>query len=128
MDLDPRMIERAEEAKTLDMVHVKMGQQDVDPRQIRRQLSAEPANAGAGIQHQHGAVSGAHLDARGIAAVAGGFRSWCGDRATGAEERHAHQSPISQKRAAAPKNSPLRSAIGMAATSMCRRAPFSPWM
>ena len=106
---------------------MQMGQQDVDPGQMRRQLVAEPADAGTGVEHQHRAVLAAHLDARGIAAEVGGVGSRGRHGTAGAEQGHAH-SWISQNRAAAPTNSPCNPMIGMDVTSMCRRTPSMPWM
>ena len=100
------------------MVHVQMGEEHVDPGEIRRQLGAEPADAGAGVEHQHRAVVAAHLDARGVAAVVRGVRSRSGHGAAGAEEGHAHGHSISQNRDAAPRNSPWSPMIGSDAASM----------
>ena len=107
VDLGRRVIERAEEAQSLDVVHVEMGEQDVD-RLVSAGIGAEPADARAGVEHQQRAVIASHLDCRGIAAVAGGLRSRSSDRAAGAEQGHTHGHLISQNSAAAPRNSPWR--------------------
>jgi hypothetical protein len=95
----------------LDVIHVQVGQQDVDPGEVRRQLRPEPANARAGVEQQHRAVVTAHLDAGGVAAVARGLPARCRDGAAGAKQGHTHhprspkQSRGAQEVALEPKRS-----------------------
>ena len=64
---------------------------------------AKPADARAGIEHQHRAFAPAHADAGRVAAVARRLRAGCGERAARAPERDLHLQ-ISQKMLIAPRS------------------------
>ncbi len=70
--LDRGIEQRPEKAQALDVIHVQVGQQDVDPAQRARERGAEPAHARPGIEDQHGAVMALDGNTRGVAAIAGG--------------------------------------------------------
>jgi hypothetical protein len=65
--------DRLERGQPLDVVDVQVGQEQVDARRgLLEQREAEAARAGAGVEDDEAAVVEADLDARGVAAVAGG--------------------------------------------------------
>jgi hypothetical protein len=49
VDVNTRMKKRTEETQPLDVVHVEVSEEDVDPSDIRRNLCSESADAGASI-------------------------------------------------------------------------------
>ena len=78
--------QRREEGQADEMVEMGMREIDVDiERRLARELQAERADAGAGVEDQ-AAAAGAHLQARGIAAVAHIFCTGARDRASHAPE------------------------------------------
>ena len=48
--------ERGEEAEALDVVHVEVGQEDIQPLDRRVNGGSEPTDAGPGIEHENGAI------------------------------------------------------------------------
>src|SRR5262245_53499441 len=100
------MIERTEETQALDVVHMEMREEDVDPISIRLDLCPESTNARTCVEDQHRAVVSAHFNGRCISSVPARLLPWGRQRSAGPEERHAHHSASSQKRATAPRNSP----------------------
>ncbi len=52
------------------MVHVEVGEEEVDAAVVGRYGAAQPADAGAGVEHDDRAVAQRHLHARRVAAVA----------------------------------------------------------
>src|SRR5262245_63740806 len=102
MYFDVRIEERREEAEPLDVVHVKMGQEQVDTADRGRERATERTDAGARVQDDHGAVVTAHLDAGRVAAVARRVRSGRRERSAHAPQRDLHGRAASQKIATAP--------------------------
>ena len=84
--------QRLEEAQPLQVVQVQMREEDVDlgPRG-RRERGAERAHAGAGIEHEDMPALEAHLDARGVPAVANRGLAGRGERAATAPDPGEHQ-------------------------------------
>ena len=58
MDLDLGAEERLEEAEPLDVVHVQMGQQQIDTRDPIDDRAPEAADSRSRVEHQHAAVGG----------------------------------------------------------------------
>ena len=56
MDLARGPKERGKEAEALDVVHVEVGQEDVEPLDRRVNGGSEPTDAGPGIEHENGAI------------------------------------------------------------------------
>ncbi len=104
MNLDVRFIERLEEPEPLDMIHVQMREQQVDPPCRSAGERAEAADPGTRVEHKQAAVVIAHLHARGVTAVARRFSPGAGQRAARAPDRDLHYS--SQKSATAPRCRP----------------------
>jgi hypothetical protein len=69
MDINSRMMERTEKTQPLDVVHVEVSEEDVDPSDIRRDLCSESADAGASIEHKHRAVVPTHLNGRCVSSI-----------------------------------------------------------
>lgn len=106
MDVDSWIIERTKETKPLDVIHVEMGQENVNSSNLFRKLQAETPDSRTGVQHQEGAIFRSHFDRRGISSITRRLGSWRRDRAAGPKQGNAHQSESSQNMAAAPRNSP----------------------
>ena len=66
MGLDTGGAEWTEERKALDVVHVQVREQDVDPPQRCGERRATAADARSGVEHEHGAIGRAYLDTRGV--------------------------------------------------------------
>ena len=82
-----------EEGEALDVVPVGVADEEVQahgPRHRLGEMQPELARAGAAVEDDDRAVGGTHLDAGGVAAVAGGPRPGRGDRAASAPETHVH--------------------------------------
>jgi hypothetical protein len=62
MDLAGRPKERGKEAEALDVVHVEVGQEDVQPLDGRVNGGSEPADAGPGIERKDRAIGLHDLD------------------------------------------------------------------
>src|SRR5689334_13332758 len=111
-----------EEDEALDVVEVEVGEEDVEAGRLVGQGEAEAADAGAGVERQHRAVSEGDADAGGVAAVADRFRPRGRDRAPRSPELdlHAGSAPLTfargQKTAIAPCE-PCGVWIGKAETS-----------
>src|SRR5207302_4884375 len=119
--------ERREEEQALDVVQVKVAEQDVDigagGGQVRRQL----ANAGARVEDQLRAVGGRDVHARGVASIAHRLRTGAGERAARAADLQSHQLTPSQKIASAPLWPP-RPTTGNAVTSISCALPSAASM
>jgi hypothetical protein len=50
MNLKPRIEEWGEEPQTLDVIHVEVGEQDVDPGWVIDEVSTDGSNPGSGVQ------------------------------------------------------------------------------
>ena len=81
-----------EEHQALDVVEVKVGEQQVDHRRARAAIEgqAELADAGAGVEHDQGPVPQRDLHAGGVAAVAHRLRAGRGDGAARAPDPDSH--------------------------------------
>jgi hypothetical protein len=55
-------IERIKKPQSLDMIHMEMGEQEVDARFFRSQAFPEASDPRAGIEHQHGPVIASYFD------------------------------------------------------------------
>src|SRR5688572_6138719 len=83
-----RLEERAEEGQPADMVEVRVGQEQVGiDGAVGGEGISQIAQARPGIEHQQ-ALAAAHLERRGVAAIARGARPGAGDRAAHAPEAH----------------------------------------
>ena len=60
------------------MIHVQVGQQDVDSLYVEGQAQPEVADACPRIEHDDRAASSFHRDAGGVAAITDRIRSWRG--------------------------------------------------
>jgi hypothetical protein len=88
-------VERREEWQALDVVPVRVGDEDVGlHRQLLQQLLRQRKYAGAGIENDQGIVIAADFDAGGVATVAHGVRARRGNRATHAPESNFHAVPF----------------------------------
>ena len=83
--------EASEEAQALDVIHVQVRQQDVEPAWLLVGI-AHAAHPGARVEHHDRAVAALDLGARGIAAVAHRVRTGAGDRAARAPQADPHPS------------------------------------
>ncbi len=91
--LEVPLEQRRQERQALDVVPVRMADEDMTPARpvrLREQRLAEAVRAGAAIEQDQRAARAAHLDARGVAAVAEGVGPGLRDRAAGAPETDAH--------------------------------------
>src|ERR1043166_2249004 len=102
MRFHSRIVQRPEKTEALDVVHVQMGEQQIDSTQFAGQFATEQSNARTGIEHQHRALVPFDLYARSGPAIAGGIGAGGRQGTTGAPERHLHPS-TSQKIATAPR-------------------------
>src|SRR5581483_11649632 len=91
VDLEARLVERPEEAEADDVVHVEVGQQDVDPPQPAGRPVDGP-DPGPGVEDAQRPRLRPHLDARRVAAVAGGLGPGAGHRTADAPEVDVHWS------------------------------------
>src|SRR5438034_739670 len=90
-DRVPRVERRREEREALDVVPVRVAEEDARPDgHPSRERVTERARAGPAIEDEDVSRPGSHLDARGVAAEANrpGARRWKG--AAGAPEPHLH--------------------------------------
>ena len=79
MDLEVLLEERSKESQPLDVIHVQVGQQDVDaPRFVVRVANAP--NASARVEDDDRAVAAFYLGTCGVAAIVDGLGSGAGDR------------------------------------------------
>jgi hypothetical protein len=68
-----------EEAKSLNVVHVQMGKQYVDPSGGSAQGRSKVTNTAAGVEDEQTPVSTAHFHARGVPPVARRLGTWSGE-------------------------------------------------
>ena len=80
-----------EEGQANDMIEMTVGQENVDiaNRCILDKRVTERAQSGAGIEDKY-AVTAAHFDAGGIAAITDSLRSGTSDAATNSPEANPH--------------------------------------
>src|SRR4029450_4531167 len=119
------LVERRKKPEPLDVIHVQVGEQQIDAANPAREGGAESPYSRPGIEHQH-VVLRAHLDARGVAAVASSFGSRASQRTARAPERDVHHDRTSQKIATAPRWRPAWPSSGNAVTSISRRTLSNP--
>ena len=84
---------RDEEGEALDVIPVRVADEEVEAHRLRdrlRQVHAELAGAGAAVEDDHGSVGGAPLPARGITPVPRGVRARRGDRPTSPPDASEH--------------------------------------
>ena len=92
-DLVPGNEERGEEGKALDVIPVRVAEQDRcrdGLRGVRHELRAERASARPAVKYEAGAPARRHSHTRGIAAETDGARAWRSDRPPGAPESNSH--------------------------------------
>src|SRR5262249_13135979 len=118
MYVDVGVEERSEEPEPLDVVHVQVGEQQVDAPERRRERAAEEPDPGPRVQDRDAVVLGPYLHAGGVAAVARGVRSRGGERAAHAPEPDPHGGSVSQKTATAPTERPPGPISGSAVPSI----------
>jgi hypothetical protein len=75
MDIDLGVIQRTKETQSLNVVHMKMRQEDIDTAGFRWELCSETADTGTGIENQYRTVISAHLDSRGVSAISARLNS-----------------------------------------------------
>jgi len=87
--------ERGEEGKPLDVIPVGVGdhQMPAHGRATAHQRLSEAVGSRAAVQHDERARSRAHLDARGVSAIAERARPRLGQRSSGAPESNLHSRP-----------------------------------
>ena len=59
------------------VIHMEVGEKDVDPSGRRRDLRAQSTDAGASVERQHGAVFRTHFDYWSVSPVTGCLGSGC---------------------------------------------------
>src|SRR6202012_1420014 len=89
-DLGVGAEERGEEGEALDVVEVKVGEEEVDAGRLGREREAEAADAGAGVEDDERAVGEGDADAGGVPAVGDRLRAGGGDRSPRAPEVAPH--------------------------------------
>src|SRR5256885_2220566 len=95
MELGLRRPDRREESRSLDVVDMQVGEEQIDPRWwVGGELDAEGPRAGPRIEDQHPAVGGPDLDAGGVAAVAHRAGARSGDRTAAPPDPDAHLSRL----------------------------------
>jgi hypothetical protein len=87
--LEPRLVQRPEEPQAEDVVHVEVGQQDVDAAEIGGPAVHRP-DARPGVEDADGAGGGPHFDTGGVPAIAGGLRPGARQRAPHASQDDIH--------------------------------------
>src|SRR5206468_402871 len=85
---------RRKERKALNVIPMGVPDEEMPMQRAgvgRHQCAPEPVGAGAAIEDNEGAISGAHFHTRGVAAIA--QRCWPGlrDGATGTPEANTHR-------------------------------------
>ena len=126
MHLEIRPEERLEEAETLDVIHVQVGQQDVDPGNVALDRISEGADPSPRIENEQASVGGPYFDAGGVASVVHRLCPGRRQRTPCSPERHLHDLPISQKKPEAPSIRPLCPINGIAVHSTFRCTPSTP--
>src|SRR4030095_13451033 len=85
--------ERRKERKALNVIPMGVTDEEMTMHRAggcRHQSAPEPVGAGAAIEDDEGAISGAHFHTRGVAAIAQRCRPGLRDGSTGAPEANAH--------------------------------------
>ena len=88
---------RSEERKTLNVIPVRMAEENVRVDgflALRHQLGGQPARTGAAVENKKIAVGSRQLDARGVAAEVVRARSGSGDRPSGTPETYFHEPAV----------------------------------
>jgi hypothetical protein len=94
--------ERLEEAQALDVVHVKVGQKDVNFADVGVDTGAETADAGPRIENEQLSAAAFNGDTGRVAAIADCGEARFGKRASRAPEADLHPSCASQNMATLP--------------------------
>jgi hypothetical protein len=55
-------IQGLEKPKPLDVIHMEVGEQEVDARNLRAEGHPQPSDAGTGVEHHQCPVNSSHLD------------------------------------------------------------------
>src|SRR2546425_5455197 len=85
--------ERRKERKALNVIPMGVTDEEMPMHRAgvgRHQFTPEPVGAGAAIEDNEGAISGAHFHTSGVAAIAQRCRPGLRDGATGTPEANAH--------------------------------------
>src|SRR5207249_4587268 len=111
------------------VIHVQVGEQDVDPRRkaLAHELVAETAVARPRVEHQHRVVGQPEIHARRVPAVPDGVGPGGCKRPPAAPDRCLHEES-SQNSPSAPTNSSAWANSGIAVTDTLRRSPSAPVM
>ncbi len=122
MDLQPGREEGTKEPKTLQVVEMKMGEQDMQLYgQVIVHHHTKRAYAGTGIENEGVTARQANFDTRGIPAIAHRVCSRCGYRTAASPHSGSHQgsraSDASQNTATTPCISPVAPNNGYAVAS-----------
>ena len=122
--------QRTEEPEPLQVVHVQMGQEDVQHREAVVGVHRRPErpHARPGVEHERLTAFETHFEARRVAAVANRVGARRGDRAAAAPDARQHQmapsaGATSQNTDTTPWRSSAAANSGYAVTSRRRRTP-----
>ena len=103
VDLDIGIEQRAEETEALDVIHVEMAEEDVEPPYAIARSSSTWAIPEPGIEQETRAIAIHHQRRRGVAAVADGGHTGPAHRAAGSEESQLHGIKVSAVTREAPR-------------------------
>ena len=104
MDLARGPEERGKEAEPLDVVHMKVGQEDVQPLDSWVDDGAEPTDAGPRIEREDGAIGADDLDRGGVAPVPRRLRAGARKRPACPPQADDHRLGGSQNMARPPRS------------------------
>ena len=90
VDLDIWIEQRAEETEALDVIHVEMAEEDVEPPYAIVQVVLGMGNPRTRIEQETGAIVIDHQSRRGVAAVADGGHAGPAHRPPGTEQGQLH--------------------------------------
>src|SRR5215212_3920304 len=125
MDFNTLAAQWGEEGQALNVIHVQMGEQDVNLRNMWRQALSQISDAGTSVQYKETLLWSFHCYAGCVATIAGRIRARRSERATCSPKRHLHVG-FSQKMAMAPRKRSACPTSGKAVTSISRKIPSKP--
>src|SRR5437867_7424690 len=93
-----RIVKRAKKGNALDMVEMKMAEENVSvdrpAAELLLKLVSEKAESGPAIENKNLIRVGSDFDTRSVAANPHVFFLWCGSRAANPPEPNAHFRPL----------------------------------
>jgi len=137
VDLAAGLEQGPEEAKTLDVVHVQVRQEDVHGPSVPGVREPRLPHAGSRVEQEDFIMIGLDLDARGVAAIPPGLGACARDRTARSPDREPHagtgeagdaSGDLNQSTTSAPRTRPLALSSGTAVASTGLRTPSKPWM